>query len=121
MFYNDYPRKVYAIQHNVTGRIYVGSTKNTTKRYLAHMNDLKKGKHCNRAMQKDFNKYGEDYSLYVLDTIDSYEQRDMEYYWMEKLKTYDPRIGYNKNDPHFRRKNPREIPITKGIPTPNEV
>ena len=85
------------------------------------MNDLRKGKHCNKAMQKDFNKYGGNYSLYILDTIEAPEQRDMEYYWMEKLKTYDPRIGYNKSDPHFRRKNPKELPIVSGIPTPNEV
>ena len=117
----DYPRKVYAIQHNTTGRIYVGSTKNVTNRYWAHMGDLRNGKHCNKGMQKDFNEYGENYSLYILDTIETGKQKDIEYYWMEKLKTYDPKIGYNKNDPHFRRKYPQEVPIVKGIPTPNRV
>ena len=118
---SNFHRYVYAIQHNETGRIYVGSTKDTTKRYLAHMWDLKKGKHCNKAMQRDYDKYGGKYSLFVLDEIKNYEERDKEYYWMEKLKTYDTRIGYNTNDPHFRRKHPRHIPIEEGLPIPNEV
>ena len=48
----SYPKKVYAIQHNVTGRIYVGSTKNTTKRYLSHMAELRKGTHCKNLEEK---------------------------------------------------------------------
>lgn len=117
-----FPRKVYAIQHKGTGRIYVGSTKNVHNRFLSHLQQLKNGKHTNTAMQDDFDKYGEEYSLYVLDTISDIGQKGLEYYWMEKLKTYDPRIGYNGNDPHFRRKHPSfEVVIEEGEPIPNRV
>lgn len=117
-----FPRTVYAIQHNETGRIYVGSTKNVASRFMAHLQLLKSGKHSNAAMQDDFDKYGEGYSLYILDTAFTKDQKHLEYDWMEKLKTYDPRIGYNGNDPHFKRTIPRiEVAIKEGVPIPNSV
>ena len=33
----DFPRKVYAIQHNVTERIYIGSSRKVKDRYMNHM------------------------------------------------------------------------------------
>ncbi len=116
-----YPRTIYAIQHNETGRIYVGSTSNVTRRFNDHMCQLKSGKHCNKEMQKDFDEFGEDYSIFVLGQIEDFEHRSKEMEWMEKLGTYDVRVGYNHNDPWFRRKHPREVEITEGIPIPNEI
>ena len=116
-----YPRTIYAIQHNETGRIYVGNTSKLTRRIGDHMWQLKSGKHCNKEMQKDYDEYGDDYSVYVLDKIEDGSQKIKEMEWMEKLGTYDVRVGYNHNDPWFRRKRPREVKITEGIPVPNEV
>lgn len=39
------PRIIYAIQHNVTKRIYVGSSANVENRYWNHMNNLRNHKH----------------------------------------------------------------------------
>lgn len=116
----DYPRIVYAIQHNVTGRIYVGSTMNLKNRYKQHIWDLRKNKHTNKEMQFDFNEYGENYSLYVLDTIRDYKHCSIEQLWMKKLKTNNPQIGYNMNNPYFKKRSV-EMRISEGVPVPNEV
>lgn len=60
------PRIIYAIQHNVTKRIYVGSSANVENRYWNHMNNLRNHKHNIEDMQSDYDNYGEDYSLYLL-------------------------------------------------------
>ncbi len=117
----DFPRDVYAIQHNVTGRIYVGSTsKNVNNRYRQHMCALRAGKHTNVEMQRDFDEYGEDYTLFVVDRIADYEHRSLEKEWMEKLRTNDTRIGYNGGDPYFKKKI-EVIRFSEGIPVPNQI
>ena len=113
-----FPRQVYAIQHNVTGRIYIGSSENVTNRYKNHVSALRRGNHVNKELQKDFDSFGENYSLYVLDTIEDWEHRGLEQEWMYKLNTIDFRVGYNGNDPKIRAE---KVPYANGIPTPNII
>ena len=110
------PRTIYAIQHNPTKRIYVGSSAYPAQRYESHMMDLRAHRHVNPLFQKDFDEYGEDYSFFVLDEIETYEDRFKEYEWMRKLGTYDPEVGYNKRD--VKKGLKKEIPIKDGVPTP---
>lgn len=49
---------VYAFT-SPSGGQYVGSTANLTKRLSEHLRALRRGTHCNCALQKAFNKYGE--------------------------------------------------------------
>lgn len=51
------PRIIYAIQHNVTKRIYVGSSANVENRYWNHMNNLRNHKHNIEDMQSDYDNY----------------------------------------------------------------
>ncbi len=114
---------IYALQHCRTGRIYVGRTKDLTGRIYSHLRALASNSHPNELMQRDYNDYGDDYELFVLaKTEDTYpDMRDAEHYWMEKLNTGDPRIGYNYKDNHFKSSG-IEIPeITPGCPTPNKA
>ncbi|MCJ7837476.1 GIY-YIG nuclease family protein [Cuneatibacter sp. NSJ-177] len=89
---------VYAIQHNVTKRIYIGSTGRGHHRIKSHLNLLRRHAHKNKLMQKDFDEYGEDYSFFILDMIPTSFHREREYYWMLIFDTYDPEKGYNVKD-----------------------
>lgn len=101
----EYPRKIYAIKHNVTGRVYIGSTgKPIQDRYCAHIRLLRRGKHSSKLMQKDFIEYGEDYTVFELGTIPSEEEREKEYEYMLKYNTGDRRYGYNQYDVEHRAK-----------------
>lgn len=114
-----FPRKVYAIQHNITKKIYIGSSCNVESRYMNHIYSLRNGKHRVEDMQKDFDEYGENYSLFVLDEINNFEERTKEYDWMKKYNTYDRDTGYNYSD---RTKKilqiNTEIPYREGCPLP---
>lgn len=110
------PRKVYAIQHNVTKKVYIGSSNDLQRRYKDHINLLRTGKHHVEDMQKDFDEYGEDYSFQELDAINSYDEAGKEFDWMEKYQSRVRGIGYNYKDqtaPHPERKrkatNRREL------------
>lgn len=50
---------IYIITNKVNDKCYVGSSKNTKSRWLSHLQALRKGTHCNRYLQRVFNKYGE--------------------------------------------------------------
>ena len=121
---------VYAIQHNVTGKIYVGITRNVCKdRIKAHLSGLRSNRHTNVEMQADFNEFGEDYSYYVLEKFDypDYPYGDerraypmkREKEWMLKIGTNDPKIGYNANDRKFVA-SINDIDLIEGVPKRNE-
>lgn len=117
----ELPRKVYAIQHNVTKRIYVGSSKNVEGRYWAHIYALRNGSHPVDDLQNDFNQYGEDFSLFVLDEIRTYEEKFKEYDWMDKYQSHIRGLGYNYKDVAFRKTNGRnKLPIKVGLPSLGE-
>ena len=92
------PKKVYAIRHNVTNRVYIGSSCHVDKRFNEHISALRSHRHPVEDMQADFDQYGEDFSLTVLDHIATEADRDKEYDWMKKNQSYIRGIGYNYND-----------------------
>jgi len=110
------PRIVYAIQHNVTKRIYVGSSANVENRYWNHMNNLRNHKHNIEDMQSDYDNYGEDYSLYLLDEIKVFSERSKEYEWMEKLNSHIRGSGYNYKDRAMVERK-KKLPLKAGVPT----
>ena len=93
-----FPRKVYAIRHNKTNRVYIGSSCHVDKRFYEHLSALRSNRHPVEDMQEDFDKYGEDFTLTVLDHIASIEEKDKEYDWMDKNQSYVRGVGYNYKD-----------------------
>lgn len=92
------PRVVYAIRHDPTGKIYVGSTNNLCSRLSSHFTALKGGYHKNEAMQRDCNERGFSYSVFVLDFVTSFQDRNKEYLWIDALGTRSADVGYNSGD-----------------------
>lgn len=112
-------KRVYAIQHNVTKKIYIGSSARPETRFLKHMQDLKRGEHSVEDMQEDFNEYGEDFSFYILDEIKEYEDRQKEYEWMKKYNSNVRGIGYNYKDNEKKVLHSKyKVPYKSGIPKP---
>lgn len=94
----DIPRKIYAIKHNVTKRIYVGSTMYPEKRFAGHLQALRNGKHPVEDMQKDYDEYGEDFTFFVMETISKFEERGREYEYMLFFESHIRGKGYNYKD-----------------------
>lgn len=95
-----YPRVIYMITHNVTKRMYIGSTGKFNTRIKNHLNALRSGRHSVEDMQKDFDDYGEDYTIEILDKIDSIKSFRKEYDYMEIYKSRIRGLGYNYKDNH---------------------
>lgn len=110
------PRWIYAIQHNVTKKIYIGSSAHPDTRYWAHIGALRRGQHQVPEMQQDFDDYGEDYSFFILEQINDFGSRNKEYEWMEKYQTGNTKFGYNIRDRHFNNRKSKYAPLKKGLP-----
>ena len=92
---------VYILTETTTGKKYVGRTTNPKARKSSHMIALRGGYHNNKEMQADFNKYHGDYRFEVIGYDDHHKSTgfwSLEKQTMIRLKTYDPRYGYNSND-----------------------
>ena len=93
-----FPRKVYAIRHNVTNRVYIGSSYHVDKRFNEHLTALRSHRHSVEDMQADFDEYGDDFTLTILDHIATIADKNKEYEWMQKNQSYIRGVGYNYND-----------------------
>lgn len=112
-----FPRKVYAIQHNKTKRILIGSATDVEKRYRSTIWNLRSGKHKVKDLQDDFIQYGEDFSLYIIDEIKCPKERHKEFEWIEKYETCTRGIGYNYQDKKYIQwANSTPVPLKDGHP-----
>lgn len=87
---------VYRLRLSTTNKIYIGSTNDLYKRYKQHLYCLKNHKHSSKSLQNDYDKYGGEILLDVLEVARNY--RECEFYWQIKLKSYVPESGYNLTD-----------------------
>lgn len=97
------PRTVYAIRHNITNRVYVGSSCHIDNRLKNHIYALRNHNHKVEDMQADFDRYGEDYTFTILDEIVEFQDRFKEYEWMMKYQSNIRGIGYNYKDQKWSR------------------
>jgi group I intron endonuclease len=88
---------VYLIVHRDTGRVYVGSTSNLSKRWSRHRIELRNGTHRNRHLQAAWNRYGEAaFDWRVLAIIEPDQRFWLEQRAVDALKACDPAHGFNK-------------------------
>lgn len=58
---------VYAIINKLTGRSYIGQSRDIGHRWKEHIKELESGSHHNRAFQSDWDKYGkENFAIQIL-------------------------------------------------------
>lgn len=110
------PRQVYALQHNVTKKMYIGSSADPENRYCGHIGQLRKHKHPVEDLQDDYDKYGEDFSLFILDDINVISESHKETDWMKKYNTLERGKGYNYKDRHAKVGLRVTVPLKGGLP-----
>jgi group I intron endonuclease len=78
---------VYVIKQLSTGRLYVGSSVNVSRREYQHFLTLRNGTHFNKFLQRAFDKYGEsDFEFILLGRNETIELLDDEQFWIDKLR-----------------------------------
>ena len=86
---------IYRIYCKSEDKSYIGKSINIEERWKIHQNELKKGKHHNKKLQKVFNKYGkDDFEFSILKEVDDYyEITYYESYYAEEFNAFN--CGYN--------------------------
>lgn len=78
---------IYKISFLKEDHFYIGSTTESVKRrFLRHYRDLKNKKHCNKILQKAFEKYKGIIKLEILEICSSEDCIIREQYWIDTLK-----------------------------------
>lgn len=87
---------VYKITNIITGKFYIGSSKNIEARLKGHFKDLETNTHGNKHLQNSYNKYGKEVFITEILEITTLENlRSKEDYYIKQTKCYDRNIGYN--------------------------
>ena len=87
---------IYLIKNTITGKVYIGKSKDVQVRWRGHKLDLRRGKHCNAYLQNSWNKYGESaFTFSVLEECSVEQLSEREIYYIQLYRSTDPDIGYN--------------------------
>lgn len=95
---------IYLITNNVSGKEYIGSSKNLSHRRHTHWFQLKKGEHDNPHLQRAWNSYGkESFQFVVLEYCEFDYLLKREQWWMDLLDTTNYNKGYNLQPPNRQK------------------
>lgn len=87
---------IYKITNLINGKFYIGSSNDIHRRWKEHINELNRNVHCNKYLQKSYNKYGiENFEFTIIEVCSEDEQIIREQYWIDITNCYDKNIGYN--------------------------
>jgi group I intron endonuclease len=88
---------IYAIRHVRSGKIYIGSAKNFSRRWQVHRRELGSGEHHSRPLQYAWTKYGPDAFVFeILEVIsDAADLIRIEQEHLDYFRSYNHAVGYN--------------------------
>lgn len=98
--------------NDINGLIYIGVTNVAEYRIKQHLGNLLRGKHSNKLLQEDFDKYGFVFTFYLIeDNIPENISRERERYWMDAYSSNIKGRGYNLS----KQEAPKDIRKCKKI------
>lgn len=88
---------IYGIHNRESDRWYVGSSSSIAGRWRTHKRALRRGAHCGKALQRSWNKHGEEaFEFVILEAIEDADQLLVrEQFWIDKLSAASPSRGFN--------------------------
>lgn len=85
---------IYLITNLRNGKMYVGSSKDLSRRIKQHLWELKTNRHPNPYLQNAYNKGGK-FLFKLLERCEETDLLDREEYWVKQLDCLNPEFGYN--------------------------
>lgn len=88
---------VYQIKNLRNGKAYIGSSSNIEARWRTHRSSLNKGKHHSAALQRAWEKYGQEaFEFTILEVVECQKRRlVVETEFIASTRSADGRHGYN--------------------------
>lgn len=95
--YSDHVVSVYVIRCITNGKVYIGSSKNTKKRWYRHKSSLVEGKHHCIHLQRAWDKYGSGaFCFEYLEVLTSeVGLREREQFWIDTYSASNRCFGFN--------------------------
>lgn len=94
-----FTRGIYVITNKANGKVYVGGSSDVGERLKIHCRQLKRDKHYNKELQKDFSDFGiESFEFEMAQETDKWGT--LEQYWINFFEANNPEKGYNKAIAH---------------------
>ncbi len=96
---------IYKIVSKATGKFYIGSSKDISKRFNQHVSELKRGKHHSKKLQDEYTVHGQyNFTLEIVETVSDLEKlQPREQYWIDKFEAFS--VGLNSS-PYADRPRP---------------
>jgi group I intron endonuclease len=90
---------VYQITNKINKKVYIGSSVDIDKRWIAHKYSLNLNKHHNMYLQRAWQKYTEeDFLFEIVEIVRNKDQIiEREQHWMDLTKCYEASYGYNNS------------------------
>lgn len=86
---------IYKIENLKNGKVYVGQSRNIEKRWAQHCEELKKGTHHNKHLQRAYDKYGTDaFRFSIVEECDLNDLDSREMYYIKQYNAFTE--GYNQ-------------------------
>lgn len=86
---------IYKITCVITNKFYIGSSYDIENRFKSHVYALTKQIHCNKYLQRAWNKYGKENFKYEIIEITKDNLLEVEQKWLDDTRCFDANIGYN--------------------------
>jgi len=93
---------IYKITNQINGKIYIGQSKNVYERKAEHFTALRRGKHPNKVMQRDWNKNNRGFRFDVIEWCSLDQLNSKEEYWIKEYNSIEK--GYNQGWVPYKRK-----------------
>lgn len=85
---------IYCIENLVNSKKYIGQSVDIYKRWDNHKSVLCSGYHCNKYLQRSWNKYKKNnFSFTIIEQCEKEDLNEKEIYWINKLDAFD--TGFN--------------------------
>lgn len=89
---------IYIIINRFNNKVYIGQSVHVATRIKQHFTALRKGRHSNKEMQRDYNTYGRYFDWQLLEIVAVEHLSEREAYWCEKYHALNPKYGYNHQE-----------------------
>jgi len=98
---------IYKITNQTNGKCYIGQSKNVYEREAEHFSALRRNRHPNEQMQKDWNKSNKGFRFDVVEWCGLTQLNEREKAWIEKCGSMEPN-GYNQGWVPYKRRKERK-------------